>query len=121
MTVAASLTGMSRTTGAALSGIAHLEQSLGDLISTPLGTRVMRRDYGCLMFDLLDAPLHAATGLLCVNAIAMAVTRWEPRLTLTQVLLSGDVANGQPALTLVGTDAQAPDPNSLVTLSIPLS
>jgi hypothetical protein len=53
-------TGMSRTTGAAL-GDEHLAQSCEDIVTTPLGTRVMRRDYGCLLAELIDRPLNRAT------------------------------------------------------------
>ena len=31
-----------------------LAQSIADIITTPLGSRTMRRDYGCLLFELLD-------------------------------------------------------------------
>jgi phage baseplate assembly protein W len=54
-------TGMSRTSGATLSGDEHLAQSCEDIVTTPLGTRVMRRDYGCLLAELIDRPLNRAT------------------------------------------------------------
>lgn len=38
--------GMSRHTGAALDGADHLAQSVADILGTPIGSRVMRRDYG---------------------------------------------------------------------------
>ena len=34
---------MNRTTGTAISGLEHLRQSVGDILSTPIGSRVMRR------------------------------------------------------------------------------
>jgi phage baseplate assembly protein W len=40
----------------------------------------MRRDYGCLLADLVDRPLNRAT-LLASMAIALALARWEPRIT----------------------------------------
>jgi phage baseplate assembly protein W len=55
------LSGMNRTTGAPLDGDAHLAQSCEDIVTTPLGTRVMRRDYGCLLAELVDRPLNRAT------------------------------------------------------------
>jgi phage baseplate assembly protein gpV len=45
---------------APLDGDAHLVQSCEDIVTTPLGTRVMRRDYGCLLAEL-DRPLNRAT------------------------------------------------------------
>ena len=53
--------GMSRETGTALDGNAHLAQSIGDILSTPLGARVMRRDYGSDLPDLIDRPLNGET------------------------------------------------------------
>ena len=41
--------GMHRTTGAGLSGIEHLRQSIADILTTPLGTRLQRRTYGSLL------------------------------------------------------------------------
>jgi phage baseplate assembly protein W len=74
----------------------HLAQSCEDIVTTPLGTRVMRRDYGCLLAELIDRPLNRATLLLASMAIALALARWEPRITVRQVTVSGDLA--RPAI-----------------------
>ena len=47
------MTGMDRETGKSLSGIEHLRQSIRDILTTPIGSRVMRRDYGSRLFELL--------------------------------------------------------------------
>ena len=47
---------MSRTTGQRLEPLAHLRQSIGDILSTPIGSRVMRREYGSLVPALIDKP-----------------------------------------------------------------
>ena len=39
--------GMDRHTGASLSGVEHLRQSIADILTTPLGSRRMRPAYGC--------------------------------------------------------------------------
>jgi phage baseplate assembly protein W len=115
------LSGMARTSGKPLSGLDHIAQSIGDILSTPLGTRVMRRDYGSLLFELTDAPLNRATALLLIAATAMAIARWEPRYTVTRVQLSGDVASGQATVTLTGSLTNQPAPNALTTLTIPIT
>lgn len=115
-----SLTGMSRTSGAALSGDDHLAQSIADIITTPLGSRVMRRDYGCLLFELIDRPLGPATALLCSMAIAIALARWEPRIELKTVRIEGELAAGQASVTIEGTRTGA-TANSLTRLSIPIA
>ena len=115
------LTGMARDTGKVLSNVDHIAQSIGDILSTPLGTRLMRRDYGSLLFELSDAPLNRAGALLCVAAIAMAITRWEPRYTVNQINLAGDFASGQVLVTLTGSLTNQSPANALTTLSIPIT
>jgi phage baseplate assembly protein W len=72
--------GMNRTAGTPLSDMGHIRQSIGDIITTPVGTRVMRRDYGSHVFDLVDAPGNSVGALRLVAAVADALDRWEPRV-----------------------------------------
>ncbi len=115
-----SMIGMDRTTGKTLSGDAHLVQSIGDILSTPLGSRVMRRDYGSLLFELIDRPINGATGMLMRAATAIALRRWEPRLQLTRVSLDGDSAQGRLVIRIEGRRRDLPPANSLTTLTIPI-
>jgi phage baseplate assembly protein W len=111
--------GMNARTGKALSGDAHLAQSIADILSTPVGTRVMRRDYGSRVPDLIDAPGHAATRVQLYAATATALMRWEPRLRLTRVVLSVvDALRGRWVLDLVGTRTDTGQP---VALSVPVA
>ncbi|PUA16826.1 GPW/gp25 family protein [Glaciimonas sp. PCH181] len=82
------MSGMHRSTGRALSGLAHIRQSLADILTTPLGARVMRRDYGSEVPELIDQPLNGATTLRLYAATAHAVRLWEPRIHLTSVQLA---------------------------------
>jgi hypothetical protein len=65
--------GMNNTTGKTIDGVAHLRQRLTDVLATPKGTRVMRRGYGCDLFELLDQPMNDAWLVRCYAAIAEAV------------------------------------------------
>ena len=112
--------GMSATTGKMLQDEDHLAQSIGDILTTPLGTRLMRRDYGSLLPELLDRPLNAATRLLCAMATAIAISRWEPRLVVRKVEMVGAFAAGQATIIVTGTRADQPDPNALTRLTIPI-
>lgn len=114
------MAGMSATTGKALSGNAHLAQSIADILTTPLGSRVMRRDYGSMLFDLLDQPINGALGMLLRAATAIALKRWEPRLKLTRVNIDGDPAQGRLELTIEGQRTDLPQANASVILSIPI-
>lgn len=78
--------GIAATTGKRLGGIDHLRQSIRDILTTPLGSRVMRREYGSRIFDLVDAPMNRGTLLAIYAATAEAIARWEPRFSLQEVV-----------------------------------
>lgn len=112
------MTGMNRKTGAALDGEAHIAQSIADILTTPLGTRPMRRDYGSRLFELVDSPLTPASRLLWIAATAGAIRRWEPRVSLEKLSLTLSAA-GQVILSLIARRTDLPG-NPRVQLSIPL-
>lgn len=114
------MNGMDLTTGKAIDGVDHLAQSIGDILSTPIGTRVMLRDYGSLIFSLIDQPLNAATTMLLRAATAVAIRKWEPRFRVTRVSLSGSPAAGNLAITVSGTRTDVPATTARATLTIPL-
>jgi phage baseplate assembly protein W len=81
----AKYTGMNEAGTGTLSDSDHLWQSVKDVLLTPLGSRVMRRTYGSLLPDLLDAPKNETTRLQLMSATVIALTQWEPRIALNQV------------------------------------
>lgn len=112
--------GMHRTTGQPLDGDAHLRQSIGDILMTPIGSRVMRRDYGSLLPELIDQPLNGATLLRIYAATALALMRWEPRIRLSAVRMQiGDGGTVMLDIEGVRTDRGA-GPKETVVLTIPL-
>ena len=80
--------GMSRATGVLLPPPEHLRQSINDIITTPIGSRLLRREYGSLLPFLIDQPANPATKLKIMAAIATAIVKWEPRGKVRQVQLS---------------------------------
>ena len=80
-------TGMDAITGRALDGMDHLRQSVRDILTTPIGSRVMRRDYGSALPDLVDANVTGLTIAQFYAATADALARHEPRLHITKVAL----------------------------------
>ncbi len=112
--------GMDATTGKALDGTAHLAQSIGKILSTPLGTRVMRRDFGSLLFQLIDFPANAANVMLIRAATALAVRRWEPRIAIARIDVSGSFADGTLSIAIAGKRTDVPKPSAQVSLSIPI-
>lgn len=98
--------GINAANGKRLGGLDHLRQSLRDILTTPVGTRVMRRAYGSRLFQLIDAPLNRATVLQLYAATAEAIRKWEPRFKLTRV----QVASSEPGtVTLDLTGDYLPD------------
>lgn len=95
------MTGMSRETGRALAPGAHLAQSLTDILTTPKGSRVLRRDYGSRLPELIDAPMNGETLIDLFAETAEALDLWEPRLKLRRVEANGASA-GRLMLTLTG-------------------
>lgn len=77
--------GLDATTGKPLSGIEHLKQSIRDILATRIGTRVMRRDYGSRVPELIDRPITPALAVELYAAVAEALDAWEPRLKLARV------------------------------------
>ncbi len=112
------MTGMHKSTGKPLSGAEHIAQSIADILTTPLGTCVMRRDYGSRLFELVDTPLNTRNQLLWIAATAGAIRRWEPRITLEKVAIVLSAA-GRAVITLVGRRTDIPT-NDRFTLEIPL-
>lgn len=83
------MNGMNHNTGKSITDLkTHVSQSIGDILSTPVGSRVMRRDYGSVLPDLVDEPLNATTLLRVYAATAAAVMRWEPRFKISHISLS---------------------------------
>ncbi|EPB1814032.1 GPW/gp25 family protein [Escherichia coli] len=82
------MNGVNSRTGKRLSGVAHLRQSVSDILTTPIGSRVLVRGYGSDLFSLVDNPRDDLTRLQIIAASATALARWEPRLKVTRVLVS---------------------------------
>lgn len=108
--------GMNRETGAAITDVEHIRQSLRDILITPQGTRVMRREYGSLLSVLIDQPQNPALRLKIMSACYMAILRWEPRVTLTTI--NYEPGNGSAVVELTGTRA---DTGAGFTLTVPVS
>ena len=108
---------MNRLTGSAISTREHIGQSVTDILTTRIGTRVMRREYGSLLPELIDQPFNDVTRLRVYAATTMALMRWEPRIRLSQVQLLGADLQGQSALDLHGSIIDDHEP---LSLSIPL-
>lgn len=109
--------GMSQSNGKSITDTEHLRQSVRDILLTPQGSRIARREYGSLLSVLIDQPQNPALRLQIMSAVYMALNRWEPRLTLDTITinshfdgsivvdLTGQRNNGAPVSLSVSTGA----------------
>ncbi|EOC0418872.1 GPW/gp25 family protein [Cronobacter malonaticus] len=110
-------TGMSRNHGRAVTDAEHISQSLSDILRTPVGSRIMRRDYGSLLSAMIDQPQTPALEMQLMVACYMAVLKWEPRVSLTSVITERQF-NGQMVINLTG---QHTETGESLSLTIPVS
>lgn len=108
---------MNRETGAAIDEQDHIAQCMTDILTTRIGTRVMRREYGSLLPELVDHPFNDVTRLRVYSGAVMALMRWEPRVSLSRVQFLGATLQGQSVLDLEGSVVDSNEPFSL---SLPL-
>ncbi len=93
--------GMDVNTGKELEGIEHLKQSIIDILTTPIGSRIMRRNYGSRLFELVDKPINRDFTLEIYAATAEALGKWEKRFKLEKVKIT-EVKEGRVTLDLEG-------------------
>lgn len=109
--------GMSAQTGRKLEGLDHIQQSVADIITTPIGSRVMRREYGSLVPELLDMPMSDALMMQVYAATVIAVTRWEPRIQITGARRT--VSTQQPAAAVIELIGKTAD-GQPVSVGVPI-
>lgn len=97
----------------------HIRQSVRDILTTPIGTRIMRRTYGSLIPSLIDQPGNPANRLRLMSATVMAIINWEPRVSVQSATISlamdGTVTVDMQAVRTDGARA-----GSALSLAIPL-
>lgn len=93
---------INKHTGANTEPLEQLHQSIGDILTTPLSTRLMRRDYGSELFDLVDAAHNENNRVRLYAAVATALTNEEPRLQLSRVVLNSSEKANQAIFEIEG-------------------
>ncbi len=109
--------GMSRSAGQTITDADHISQSIADILITPVGSRVMRRDYGSLLSELIDQPQNPALRLQIMAASYSAILRWEPRVKLTSITFE-TTFDGKMVVDITGTRSDSAAP---LSLTIPVS
>lgn len=108
--------GISNITSAQLAKRAHIAQSVHDILTTPVGSRIKRRDYGSHIFDLIDSPVNQTGAAQIIAATADAIERWEPRIDLISASIVPS-ASGKAVISIVGNIR---DDGEALTYEVPL-
>ncbi len=71
-----------------------IQESIHILLSTALGERVLRPDYGANVEDLLFEPINITTTTILTNRMKRAILFHEPRIDTHEIDLVPDADNG---------------------------
>ena len=112
--------GMDAATGKPLDGDAHLGQSVGRVLSTPIGSVPCLREFGSLLPELVDQPANPASRIRIFAATALALKRWEPRIKVTRVGLE-QPAPGKAIVIVEGIRTDQPRATLGTRLTVPLA
>ena len=63
----------------------QIRRSIRDIIVTPLGQRLVRRDYGSRVIEYFGENIGAKNNLRIASAIMEAVDKWEKRVKITKI------------------------------------
>jgi phage baseplate assembly protein W len=75
---------------ALVTGNKEIEQAIRLILSTAMGERPMRPEFGCGIHDHVFASADATTAGLISYEVKRALARWEPRITVSDVVVSID-------------------------------
>lgn len=92
-----------------------IEESIKIILSTKIGERLMRPEFGCRIHELLFAPNSATTQNLAIYYVTEALSKWENRILLKNVDANEDEENS----IIIEIEYQVRDTNSFYNLVYP--
>lgn len=66
-------------------GIEHVKESIRQILGTPVGSRVMRRDFGSRLRQIVFEPNDSTIDTLVEHYVREAIERWEKRVVVGPV------------------------------------
>lgn len=100
---------------ALVSGEREIVESIRLILATAPGERPMRPGFGCAIHDLVFAPADAGTAGQIAYQVRLSLERWEPRIELTDVLVSfAEADRGTLLIDVRYTLRGSNDPRNLV-------
>lgn len=95
--------GINALTGAPLNDWEHTQQSITKILTTPIGSRLMRRTFGSDIPDMVDSKITRKNVLAVYSAASSAISRWEPRFRMRSGSIARAGADGILGLSIYGT------------------
>ena len=92
-----------------------IEESIKIILSTKLGERVMRPEFGCRIHELMFSPNTPDTHNLAIYYVIEALKKWENRILITEVTVSKTSETGID----INISYQIRDTNSFYNLVYP--
>src|SRR3954469_8808998 len=68
----------------------EVEESIRLILGTIPGERPMRPEFGCRIHEYVFAPADATTAGLVASEVRQSLVRWEPRINVTDVVVTPD-------------------------------
>jgi len=96
---------------------ADIEQSLGVLLTTRTGERVMEPNFGCILDDYLFQSLDATTVTIIRDKVETAILYFEPRIDVKNVTL--DLSREFEGVVLIEVDYVVRTTNSRLNFVFP--
>lgn len=96
-------TGTNRDGGQPLSGWDHVRQCIGRILTTRVGERVMRRQFGFGGLSLIGRRFTPRVIALYRLHLVLALEAWEPRVRVKTIAVSGtvdEIRDGHPTVTV---------------------
>ena len=93
----------------------ELSEAIYLILGTAFGERPMRPEFGCGIHDYVFAPVDANTAASISFEVKASLTRWEPRITVEDVIVTIDPVTAAAFYIDVRFSAKGTtDPRSLV-------
>lgn len=93
----------------------EIEQAIRIILGTAPGERPMRPEFGCGIHDYVFAPGDGDTAGRIAHEVRAALSRWEPRIEVTDVVVAYDtVTDGVLYLDVRYTVRSTNNPRNLV-------
>jgi uncharacterized protein len=108
---------MNIANGKTISQITHIKQSIANILTTPIGSRVMRRDYGSRLFEKIDNPINGELIAEIYSDVVEALFTWEPRFEVEQVTVQ-NIEKGKITIDLTGSFLKNGEKITLENISI---